>query len=190
MELLLLGGGGHCLSCIEVIESSTNFKISGLIDNSKDVFELSDYQILGTDECLADMRSKIDNAIVTVGQIKSAHVRLSLYNKLRNLNFVLPTIISHSSTVSRRSFLGEGTMVMHGARVNAGCNLGSNNILNTNCVLEHSVTLGSHIHISTGAIINGDAVVGDESFIGSGAVVFEGANLPPNTIVPAGSIYR
>ena len=32
-EILLIGAGGHCLSCIDVIESEKKFKIVGLIDN-------------------------------------------------------------------------------------------------------------------------------------------------------------
>ena len=32
-EILLIGAGGHCLSCIDVIEAEKKFKIVGLIDN-------------------------------------------------------------------------------------------------------------------------------------------------------------
>ena len=31
-NLLLLGGGGHCKSCIEVIEAEANFTIAGILD--------------------------------------------------------------------------------------------------------------------------------------------------------------
>ena len=34
-EIILIGGGGHCKSCIDVIESTNDFSIAGIID-SKD----------------------------------------------------------------------------------------------------------------------------------------------------------
>ena len=34
-KLILIGAGGHALSCIDVIEAEKKFKIIGLVDNSK-----------------------------------------------------------------------------------------------------------------------------------------------------------
>ena len=32
-KLILIGAGGHCKSCIDVIENQNKFKVEGLIDN-------------------------------------------------------------------------------------------------------------------------------------------------------------
>ena len=34
-ELFLIGGGGHCKSCIDVIEEEGKFKIIGIIDQKE-----------------------------------------------------------------------------------------------------------------------------------------------------------
>ena len=34
-SLILVGGGGHAKSCIDVVESEKKFKILGILDNSK-----------------------------------------------------------------------------------------------------------------------------------------------------------
>ena len=34
-EILLIGGGGHCKSCIDIIEQDESFKIIGIIDRKK-----------------------------------------------------------------------------------------------------------------------------------------------------------
>ena len=38
-KIILIGAGGHCNSCIDVIESENKFKIAGLIDNKKKVYQ-------------------------------------------------------------------------------------------------------------------------------------------------------
>ncbi|MBI4309254.1 MAG: acetyltransferase, partial [Candidatus Omnitrophica bacterium] len=34
-NLILIGGGGHCKSCIDVIESENKFKIAGIVDTKE-----------------------------------------------------------------------------------------------------------------------------------------------------------
>ena len=33
-EIILLGGGGHCRSCIDVIEQAGDFNIAGIVDKN------------------------------------------------------------------------------------------------------------------------------------------------------------
>ena len=33
-NIVLIGGGGHCKSCIDVIEMEKKYKILGLVDNN------------------------------------------------------------------------------------------------------------------------------------------------------------
>jgi len=37
-KIILLGGGGHCKSCIDVIENENIYKIAGIIDKKKKIF--------------------------------------------------------------------------------------------------------------------------------------------------------
>ena len=37
-KIILIGAGGHCKSCIDVIEIQKKFKILGLVDNKKKIF--------------------------------------------------------------------------------------------------------------------------------------------------------
>ena len=34
-KIILVGAGGHCVSCIDVIEKEKKFKIFGLVNNEK-----------------------------------------------------------------------------------------------------------------------------------------------------------
>ena len=57
-KIILIGAGGHCASCVDVIELQRKFKIVGLIDNKKEKF-LLDYKIIGSDKKLKKLSKKI-----------------------------------------------------------------------------------------------------------------------------------
>ena len=188
-SIILLGNGGHCKSCIDVIENSVEFCVKGII--SKNPYcsgTFMDYEILGNDDNIHNFFNKEDYGLVAVGQIKSAKKRIFLFNLLTKNNINLATVKSKYSLVSRSAELGEGTIIMHKSVINSGANIGMNCILNTNCVIEHDVKIGNHCHISTGAIINGGVTIGSESFLGSGCIIREGVNIGDNVLVSAGMV--
>lgn len=191
-QILLIGGGGHCRSCIDVIEQAGRFHIAGIVeqpsvDASKQILG---YPVLGTDDDLARLRKDYQYALVTVGQIKSPDIRMQLFDKLLELGFELPAIISPSAYVSRHARIGQGTIVMHQALVNPGAEVGANCIINSKALVEHDVTIADHCHIATGAIINGAVQIGLGCFVGSGCKVKEGIKLNSDCLVGMGLILR
>jgi sugar O-acyltransferase (sialic acid O-acetyltransferase NeuD family) len=199
--LLLLGGGGHCRSCIDVIETEKSFVIRGVIDwQAPSARDLLCYPYLGSDDELDALLRHGRDALVTVGQIKSAAVRVRLYTLLKTTGATLPVIISPHAYVSAHGGVGEGTVVFHGAIVNACADIGRNCIINSRALVEHDATIGDHCHVSTGAIVNGGCSVGDETFIGSGAVVYNGVTIGSGCVIaggaavsrdlPDGTVYR
>ena len=88
-KIILVGGGGHCKSCIEVIEKEKKYKIIGLIDDKKKGTVLN-YKILGKDDELRKFRKFAKYALVTIGQIKNYKVRVKLFNRLKDLGFKIP----------------------------------------------------------------------------------------------------
>ncbi len=189
-KIILIGGGGHCRSCIDVIENHGKFKIAGIVeqpgkDNLKSVLG---YQIIGNDNEFADLRKQYEFALITMGQIGSSNNRHKIFNQLKISGFKLPIIVSPLAHVSKHSRVGEGTIIMHQAIVNANVNIGKNCILNTRCLIEHDAKIGSHSHISTAAVVNGDVRVGSGSFVGSNATIAHGVTLPENYFFKAGSL--
>ena len=188
-SIILLGNGGHCKSCIDVIENSDEFIIKGII--AKDTYypgTFMDYEILGNDDNIRNFFNEEDYGLVAVGQIKSSKKRILLFNLLIKNKIKLATVKSKYSLVSRSAELGQGTITMHNSIINSGANIGMNCILSTNCIIEHDVKIGNHCHISTGAIINGGVTIGSESFLGSGCIVKEGVNIGNNVLVSAGKV--
>lgn len=188
-KLLLVGGGGHCRSCIEAVESTGKFAIEGIVGLPEEVGRtVLGYPVLGCDDDLPRLVAQCRLAIVAAGQIKTASLRMKLYRKLIDLNAELPTIVASSATISRHARIGQGTIVMHGAIINAGAVVGINCIVNTRALIEHDSIVGDHCHISTASVLNGAVHVGDESFVGSGAIVHHGVRIGGESIVAAGAV--
>lgn len=189
-KIILIGGGGHCHSCIDVIESSGFFKIAGIVEQPGKNKENSilGYPTIGYDNELATLRKHFDYALVTVGQIGPGIVRQKLFKYLKELNFILPVIISPLAYVSKHAAIGEGTIVMHQVIVNAGAHIGNNCILNTKCLIEHDAVVGDYTHISTAAVLNGNSTIGSRCFVGSNATIVNGAKLPDDYFFKAGTL--
>ncbi len=172
-DLILMGGGGHCRSAIDVIEAEGSHKIIGVLEQSSYVpSEVLGYPVLGTDDDLS--RFVVDGAavLVTVGQIKTADIRVRAFIAAKIAGASQPAI------------------VMHGAVVNAGCEIGENCIVNSMALVEHDVVVGDHTHIATGARVNGGVTIGPRCFIGSGAVLHNDIEIGEGAIIPAGALVR
>ena len=188
-SLILVGGGGHCKSVIDVAESA-GYNILGILDMPEDVGkQVLDHKVIGTDD---DIPQYVDKAefIITVGFIKNPATRIILYNKVKEAGGKLATIIASTAHVSKYSTIGEGTVVMHQAFVNAGAHIGANCIINTFCNIEHDAQIGDQCHISTGTMVNGDCKIGERVFVGSQSVLANGITIGDDIIVGAASYVR
>ena len=188
--LILIGGGGHCKSVIEVAESA-DYEIKGILDMPDEVGKevLPGHKVIGTDDEIPQYVEECD-FVVTVGFIKNPALRIKLYNKVKAAGGRLATIIASTAHVSKYSELGEGTVIMHHAFVNAGAKIGDNCIINTFVNIEHDAVLGNQCHISTGTMVNGECKIGENCFIGSQSVCANCIEIASDIIVGAGSVVR
>lgn len=190
-KILLIGGGGHCKSVIDVIEREGSYTIAGIIDQKELLGQkVLGYEIIGCDDDLEALFDRFKYAIVTVGQIKSPDVRIKLFNRLKTIGYELPVIISPRAYISKHATVDTGTVVMHDALINANAAVGKNCIINTKALIEHDSVIGDDCHISTGAVINGGTVVSQGTFFGSNAVSKEYALIAEKSFIKAGSIVK
>ncbi|MBL8014461.1 MAG: acetyltransferase, partial [Candidatus Omnitrophica bacterium] len=106
-ELILIGGGGHCVSCIDVIESQDHFKIVGVVDVAKKVGqEVQGYQVVGTDEELEKFVRTGKFFVVTIGHVGKINRRIAVFEKLEHLSARVAVVQSPLAYVSRKAVLG------------------------------------------------------------------------------------
>lgn len=186
-RILLVGGGGHCHSVIDVIEQQGRYEIAGIIDVKERVGQqVLGYPVLGSDDALPDLHASCKNAIITIGHIRTNALRIKLFQLVEQIGYRLPTIISPLAYVSKHAAIGAGSIVMHHALVNANARVGRNCIVNSKALIEHDAQVGDHCHISTASVLNGGVIVQDHTFVGSNATSKQEACLAG--FVKAGSL--
>jgi sugar O-acyltransferase (sialic acid O-acetyltransferase NeuD family) len=190
-EIILIGGGGHCRSCIDVIEGNNQFAITGIIDIPEKVGQtVLGYNIIANEDDLLEIVKTHKLYLITIGQIKGPDIRIEKYQQITRIGGTFPVVVSPKSHVSKHASIGEGTIIMHGAIINAGANIGRNCIINTGAIIEHDVIIEDHCHISTGATINGGTVIKRGSFVGSNAVTKEYTTIGEKSFIKANSLVR
>jgi sugar O-acyltransferase (sialic acid O-acetyltransferase NeuD family) len=191
-KLILVGGGGHCKACIEVIEASDKFIITGVIDRQcTPGANFMGYAMLGDDEIIPKCaKDPQNNFLISVGQIHSPDTRISLSKRIKQAGGKMAIVISPFAIVSKNSDLASGTIVMHQSIVNSNCRIGEHGILNNRSLVEHDCIIGDFCHVSTGAIINGNCTIGDRVFVGSSAVLINGITVTSDVIIGAGAVVH
>ena len=85
-DIILIGGGGHCKSVIDVIEQEGRFKIKGIVDKPELLgTNVLGYSVIGNDSNLDSLAKKYQNAIITVGEIIVGNLNpalMAILNKL------------------------------------------------------------------------------------------------------------
>jgi sugar O-acyltransferase (sialic acid O-acetyltransferase NeuD family) len=190
-NIVLIGGGGHCSSVIDVIEQQGIYRIVGIVDLKEKIGQKNlGYRIICSDDDLPRLIKEYRNYFITIGQLKTPQRRIEIFNLLQQLSAQLPVIISPMAFVSKHASIGIGTVIMHMAQVNANATIGANCIINSKALIEHDAIIENHCHISTGAIINGGVLIGKNSFVGSGVVTKQYITVPEASFVKANILFK
>ena len=188
-KIILVGGGGHCKSCIDVIEAEGKYQIEGILDLPEKLGEIIlNYKVIGNDDDIPMYAEQGFSFLITVGHLGNPNLRIKLFEEVKKIGGELPIIVSPSAIVSKYSTIQEGTIIMHQAIVNADATIGENCIINNKALIEHDVVIENNTHISTGAIVNGACKVGKNALIGSSSVIRHLIHIKENIIIGAGSI--
>ena len=187
--IILVGGGGHCKSVIDVLVDSQEFKIIGILDMKDKVgSNLLGFPIIGTDEDIPKLVIKYKLFHITIGHILSNFNRVNLFHRIVSLGGVFPVIKAYDAHISKYALIQPGSFIGHKTVVNAGAKIGFNCIINTGAVIEHDSIVENSSHISTCVTVNADCQVGEGSFLSSHVVINRGVKIPPESRIYSGSI--
>jgi len=187
--LILIGGGGHCLSVIDAAHSA-GFEIAGILDPAAAPgYKIGSCTIIGNDDDIATLAASGNyEFVVTLGSIKNPTKRIALQNIVEENGGIMATIVASTTHVSQSATIGRGTVVLHKAVVNAGACIGDGCIINTGAIVEHSAKIGNYTHVSTAAVVNGDVCIAAGSFIGSGAILSSQIKITAPAVIGAGAV--
>ena len=190
-KIILIGGGGHCKACIDVIEAEGTYEIAGILDKPENKGQrVLRYSVIGGDDLIVSLAKDYKYFLITLGQLKTPDRRIELFDKIRALGVTTPVVISPRAYVSKYADINEGTIVMHNAIINADAKIGRNCIINTGAIVEHDAVIEDNCHISTGAIVNGGVIIRKNTFFGSGAIAREYIAIRSNSFIKAHSLIK
>lgn len=186
--LVLIGGGGHCASVVDAVESMGNYRLLGVLDPSGEA--VCGYPCLGSDDQIPLLAAKSVEFIITLGSLASSRRRRVLAELVVAAGGRFGLVVASTARVSRHAVLGEGSVVLHHALVNANATIGRHCIINSFADVEHDAVVMDFCHLSTHSCVNGGARIGNDCFIGSGTTVFQGVTLASGCVISAGCVVR
>jgi len=186
-KIVVIGGGGHAKVIISILKKLNNYEIVGYTDiESKG--EILGISYLGNDDRLNSIYSDgVINAVIGLGQIKSAALRRKLADRCKSIGFYFPAIVSTNTIINEEVSIGSGTVVMDGVIINSGSSIGEFSIVNTNASIDHDCSIGDFTHIAPGVTLSGDVNIGNDVLIGTGSNIIQQIIISDNTIISAGS---
>ncbi|WP_256796024.1 NeuD/PglB/VioB family sugar acetyltransferase [Terrabacter sp. Ter38] len=181
---VVLGAGGHARSVVDVLERAghTVAAVSGVVPAG----ESWHVDVLVDDrEAFELLAAQGLHAVVAVG---ANPVRARLVRELVARGLSVPPVIAATATVSARSVLGAGSVVLEHAHVGPSSTLGEAVVVNTAAVVEHDCTVGAGSHVAPGAVLLGAASIGELTLVGSGARILPGVTVGSGVTVGAGAV--
>jgi len=189
-KIVVIGGGGHAKVIISILKKLNQYDIVGYTD-LENKGEILGIEYLGNDDRLNSLFSDgVINAVIGLGQIKSAELRRKIVGICKNIGFNFPPIISPDSIINEEVSIGNGTVVMDGVTINSGSSIGECSIVNTNASIDHDCSIGDFTHIAPGVTLSGEIVIRDEVLVGTGANIIQQIQITNNTIISAGSTVK
>ena len=183
-DVILIGGGGHALSLLEMLDDY------GVFIGYSDIKENPSMPLpyLGTDDEVLEKYSaddyRVHNAVVYTDKVNldSRKACIQKFLKYKTISFVASTAI-----VSPNAVIGDGVAVLHRCVINRAL-IGVYSIINTGTVIEHDCVLGTNVFVASGCIICGGTSIGNNVFIGTGSVIRDGITIADDVIIGMGSV--
>ncbi|MCG2431684.1 acetyltransferase [Aequorivita xiaoshiensis] len=176
--MILYGASGHCKSVIDIAES-VNQEIQVIYDDNPKTEAIFNIPVKKFSDIDVDTQS---NWVISIGNNNTRKI-LSL-----NLKVSFGRLFHKTASISQRSSLGVGSVVMANTVINANVTIGEHCIINSGAVLEHDCVLKNFVHISPNASLAGEVVVGEGAHIGIGASVLQGIKIGKWAVIGAGAV--
>lgn len=170
------GASGHAKVAIEIAEE-LKIPVEGLFDDNNTIGRLLNYPVLSPTDILNSMEM-----FISIGNNK---LRYFIANKVK-AKYV--TLVHPNSTLSSRTSIGEGTVIMAGTIVQSDAFIGNHVILNTACTIDHECTIANFSHISPNSTLCGNVHIGEGTWIGAGSIILPGVKVGKWSVVGAGSV--
>ena len=184
---IILGAGGHCRTILSILNEVKVYQFFDIVElgfpSGETIMNVPTTANTSIFESI-ETKEKID-VFLAIGD---NNIRKYWWDRLKELEFSMPNLISPRAIVDPFAKLDEANVVCARAFIGPECRIGCNNLINTGAILEHEVSVSNHCHVGPSSTIAGRSHLQDQCFIGVGATVINHISIASNTILGAGSV--
>jgi sugar O-acyltransferase (sialic acid O-acetyltransferase NeuD family) len=183
--LVILGTSLFGPEALDLVEDTGAFEVTAFVENwdrAKAGTTLAGVPVVWIDDALPLARTHL--ALCALGTTR----RVAFIRQAEAAGFRFATVVHPGARVSRRSVLGEGTLVSAGVVVGADTRIGRHVILNRGCLVGHNTVVGDVVTLSPGANVAGGVTIGDGAYVAMGALVVDRVAVGAGALVAAGAV--
>lgn len=188
-KILILGCGGHAESVCDSISRLGSYSIGLIAPEIPHSISIPSAHYAGNDSDLHRLWSEgYTQAFVAIGGAETISLREKLTDVIRDLGFIIPTIIDPSAIIGYNVKVGSGVFIGKHVVLNTNIVIGNNSIINTSCTIEHGCIIGDFSHIAPGTIVCGNVFVGSNVHVGAGSVIRQNVHVNDGSVIGMGSV--
>lgn len=169
---------------LDLLASLPRHQILGFIDKCPSL-EMDGLAYLGNDNDWKDIKKKHPN-IKAVLALDSPQAKARLFDHYGKEGII--KIISPQAYVSKKAFVGDGTIVQRGVTIMPKAHIGKGCKLNVNATIHHEAVVGDFCTLAPTALILGNVVLEEQVYVGAGAIIKQRCRVGKNSIVGAGAV--
>lgn len=190
--LVLLGGGGHGRTLIDLVRALGSFVVVGVVDDAlEEGSVVAGVPVLGDAGTLGALGGRgIALAANGVGGIARPDDRVRAFARLAQAGLACPPLVHPAAWVEPTATVAAGAQVLARAYVGSGARVGFGAIVNTGAVVSHDCVLGDCANVAPGALLAGGVRVGDATLVGMGVTVHLGVTLGGGARIGNGAVVN
>ncbi|WLR42785.1 acetyltransferase [Bacillus carboniphilus] len=182
----IIGEGGHSKVIMDVIDSSSEKKITAILDDKySDLIEIENI-LKGPISSVSEVINLYPNIKFMIA-IGDNNVRKAMVRRLGLSSYHYISFVHNRAYMSKKTHIGYGSIIMPNATVNSGSEIGNHCIINSGAIVEHDSYISDYAHICPNATLTGNTVIGEGVQVGAGTTIIPAMKIGEWSIVGAGS---
>ena len=184
-SLLILGTSTFAVEVADVVSETPGFEVSAFVENldrTRTAGFLEELPVVWIDDIATYCGSHM--ALCGLGTTR----RSAFIEQAVSVGMSFATVVHPNARVSRRSSVGEGSVVSVAVVVAAHTRIGRHVIINRGSLIGHHADIGDFTSVMSGSNIGGNCRIGEGVYIGMGSVILNNLTIGANSVVGAGAV--
>jgi sugar O-acyltransferase (sialic acid O-acetyltransferase NeuD family) len=189
--LVIIGSGGFGRETLDAVrdinDQGATWDVLGFVDDDPALFgqQIGGIPVLGGRDRLPDYPDA--QLVVTIGNPNDFSVRPRVVAQLGLPPGRYATLVHPTSSVSRSSSVGPGTVILAGVVATSAVRIGSHVAIMPGVVLTHDDVIEDFATLASGVHLAGRVRVGAGAYLGAGSQVRENLNIGPGSLIGMGA---